>query len=635
MSRATQILQQLELTHSASAAELVRLHGVGLRTIAKEVAAINSSLSGTGAIRSIEGGYRLVLVDPVAYKQRRLELEKADESYNEPEARAAQLIASLFRADGPISIEAFARETSVGRTTAIADLARAREQIAEAELRIIGRPKVGLTLEGLELHKRLYVLRHCFERAYSGETVSDAVVEIVDDFAAEFHLNAMTHDEVLRWVMVTLDRVLSGHQIAELPARYHDLGKGPAFRLAQSLASRLDSTAEVSLTDAEVIFLTLPLAGMRTPDDVSALAPPDDLESLIQAIMAAISSEMDLHIDSPELIDEFAHHLSYMLNRTRYQIWIDNSGVANIAEEFPAAHQMAKIAARVIGERVGLSASEAEITFLTAYFRVFLESNDRTTRDYLRVAIVTGTGRVSARIIQIQLSAVLPERTDYLIVPVIDAMTDQELLAPADLVVTTAEEELDCEAPVIRIENFFDRREIIRQISRLRFILPWATELVLDGEFSPLAVALDDQHFFALPAGTEYLDGVEFMARRLEAQGLVEAGFTDRVLARERQAGMRLDPWIAFPHTNLEQGNGVLLAVGVVPHANEADEGVRLIVLMGLPNDPDMGEAMLIAIYDEIIRLGADREFVAQLSNLKTYEDFFYFMDSFVNDKER
>lgn len=56
---------------------------------------------------------------------------------------------------------------------------------------------------------------------------------------------------------------------------------------------------------------------------------------------------------------------------------------------------------------------------------------------------------------------------------------------------------------------------------------------------------------------------------------------------------------------------------------------------MGLPANPEMGEAMLIAIYDEIIRLGTNRESISEIANLKTYEEFFYFMDNLVNDKER
>lgn len=66
MSRATQILQQLELTHSATAVSLARLHGVGLRTIATEVSAINHLLGSAGTIKSVDGAYRLVVVDSAA-----------------------------------------------------------------------------------------------------------------------------------------------------------------------------------------------------------------------------------------------------------------------------------------------------------------------------------------------------------------------------------------------------------------------------------------------------------------------------------------------------------------------------------------------------------------------------------------
>ena len=47
----------------------------------------------------------------------------------------------------------------------------------------------------------------------------------------------------------------------------------------------------------------------------------------------------------------------------------------------------------------------------------------------------------------------------------------------------------------------------------------------MDEEVAHIAASLDDQHFFALPSGTDYADAVDFMTGHLEARGNVEPGF--------------------------------------------------------------------------------------------------------------
>lgn len=390
---------------------------------------------------------------------------------------------------------------AVGRTTVVTDLARAREQLAESGLTIVGRPKVGLSLEGDELGQRLFILRHMFERAYSGEPATSEVVATVGLFADRFHLNAFSREEVLRWARVATDRIANGYQIRELPSGYAELANTPGHAFAHALAVRLAEVTGLNFNLNEEIFLALPIAGMRTPDDAEGLelfTPPDELQTLIEAILTAVSDELDLRVESKDLVTEFAHHLGYMLNRTRYQIWIDDSGVSNIAMEYPVAHQMARIAARVINERLGLKASDPEMAFLAAYFQVFLESHRLHRRSFLQVAIVTGTGRVSARLIEIQLRKVLPISTKYVIVPAADALTDRETLDDSDLVVTTKGVQVRSSVPVVEIDHVFDRRALARQLGPLRFGLPGGASLILEEGTSSLAIALDDKHFFAL-----------------------------------------------------------------------------------------------------------------------------------------
>lgn len=236
--------------------------------------------------------------------------------------------------------------------------------------------------------------------------------------------------------------------------------------------------------------------------------------------------------------------------------------------------------------------------------------------------MLASAGRVGSELVRLQLSKLLPLGTRFQVMPQSEIGADE--LATADLVVHTGDEPLDVDVPVLRVTRVLDRRALARQLERLQLRLPGQHGGAPGG--SVLARVLDEAHFFALPADTEYADAVEFMTGHLEARGLVEAGFGERVRRREEQAQMQLDPWVGFPHVTLEGPDPVMLAIGVVPR-RFSEDGVRLIVLLGVPADSELSEAILVQVYDEVLRLGARRDLLDQLCRVTSYEQFYYFFE--------
>ncbi len=613
MARAAEILDALEARASTSAEELAALIGVSKRTLASEVANLQDLLSGAASITQYSGRYRLLVADPARFRTLRAGL--GGPSFNDPATRASFIFARLFRAGGPVRIEELATAMSVGRTTVVADLARVREMLAGTELKIEGRTHVGLRLTGPELQQRLHILRHHYPLAYPDGL--DAVARIVTAFVAAEGLDSARANELTRWARVAVDRIHGGHRVGSLCSPHRRLVGTPAHAMAGRLADLLDAPFD----DDEVVFLTLPVAGMRAPSDslVAARLGDDDASSadLVRGILATIHSEMDIDLTGTSFLDEFARHLAYMLNRMKLKIWVDDSGVATIGQEFPVAHRMATLASRVIEEQVGLPVDSSEVGFLAAYFQVFLESAGRRATDPLRVAIIATNGLVTAELTRLQLGRLLPETTQYEILTRAAATADA--LRRRDLVVVTGDEDVDCAAPVLHVRRVLDRTALARELEALQLRLPGRTPA---SNAAVLTRALDEQRFFALPADTDYPDAVEYMIGHLEARGLADPGFGQRI--RDRGALTPLDPYVGFPHATLPAAD-VLLAIGVIPRRPD-EPGVRLIVLLGVPTEPDRGEDLLVALYDAVLRLGSRKALLDQLCQLTTYEEFFYFL---------
>ncbi|HHT11739.1 MAG TPA: PRD domain-containing protein, partial [Propionibacterium sp.] len=537
--------------------------------------------------------------------------------------RASYIVARLFRALLPVRTEELAAAMAVGRTTVVTDLVRVRELLAADDLAVEGRPNVGLTIEGPELQQRLHVLRRHFPLAYPADELQGRVERIVRERADEVGLEKIYVPELTRWATVCVDRTKVAQRIDYLPNRYAGLAATPAHGLASDLADRLEATFDIELGSDERLFLTLPIAGMRAPGDAEVakrLSGTTEADELVDEVLTAVRSEMDIDLTATSFMAEFGRHLAYMLNRMRYRIWVDDKDVADVRAEFPVAYRMATVASRVIEAQVGMPVDDAELGFLATYFQVFLEARDRAA-SFLHLVIVATTGRVSAELVRLQLAKLVPASTQLDVVGQAEATT--ELLAQADLVVVAGDADIETSTPVLHVTRVLDRGALERQLERLQLRIPLAG---LTRAASVLAAAVDEQHFFALPADTDYEDAVDFMTGHLEARGLVEPGFGDLIREREARAEMQLDPWVGFPHATLTQQQGIMLAVAVIPRRAD-DDGVRLIVLLGVPPDSTHSEDVLVQVYDEVLRLGARRDLLDRLCHLTTFEQFYYFLE--------
>ena len=624
MKRTAAILAHFETTLTASPRALGHRFSVGTKTIGNDIAQLNELLEPAASIRLDNGRYRLLVLDPAAYADLRDRL-RGEESFNDPDYRSGFLFARLLFSDVPVRIDEFTVAMNVSRTTVVADLARLRQELAPYELGIQGRPHVGLALTGAELQIRLFVLEQAYQVAYGRYPLDDEVLERVLDVAREHHLNEAATRTLVRWFTVMIDRHLTGHPLTGLPPEYDDLEQTPAHRFAAAVAGRVGPLVGTTFPEAEVLFLALPAAGMRTPSDergLSVFPANAAMEGLVGTILGEIRHEMDLDVVPGELLREFVHHVTFMLNRMRYRIRLEEPVDADLQNEFPVAHTMATVAKRVIERETGLVVADSELGFMTTYFQVFLEEHASRGRDSLSVGIVTGTGRVAAHLIRLQLQKVLAPGATFRHLAAADL--SPESLAGIDLVVATPGQEIATDLPVIQLRPVFDGGEVLRQINRARAS---RRNVPLAGAPRSLVVSLlDADRFIPLEQGVDYERGLAAMLARLVETGLVSDSFLDALVEREARSTMQLDEFVAFPHTTIEGVRDVLFAMGVIPRRPD-DAGVRVIFLMGVPTKHSYDDTLLIDVYDEIIRLAGDHRLLDRISRVTTYEQFFYLME--------
>ena len=630
MQRAATILTQLETCLSAAPEALARRLGVGVRTVATEVAALNQSLGRSGSIRLSEGRYRLLVVDAEAFRVVRDRITGEQESFNDPERRSAFILAKLTRSDIPVRTEELAAQMSVGRSTVSGDIAALRDHLADSGVSIEGRPHVGLQLRGPELAIRSLLLRQAYQAAYDDFPIGPELEKAFTDTADEFQFEDDLRADLLRWLTVMLDRTVNDHWLTEIPATYSEIRGTPAHANAAALAARISPLIDEQIPAAEIIFLALPAAGRRTPTTSVAPAGPSaavDLDGLVARIFERIRNTMNLGFDvePSAVVVEFAHHIGYMINRLRYSLHVERTvDESELRSRFPVASRMAEVARDVIAEETGLIMDGAELALATTYFQVFVEDHVARQHRPFKVAILTGQGPGTARLIRAQLSKLLPQDTTY---SLLSPSAESSQLAGVDLVVTTPGTRLRLDVPTLELSEVFDRGELIRKLSAMEFA--HHGPLVLSGASGSMLVSLlDDERFLQLPADTTSAEGVALLVDRLLTLGMVNEAFRTALMEREALAPMQINAEVTFPHASAHDLQGVACAMGVIPRG-DTEEGLRIIFLMAVPLKTDYDDRILLRVYDEIIRLSQDPLLVRKVSRLNSYVQFFYLMEDY------
>ena len=129
---------------------------------------------------------------------------------------------------------------------------------------------------------------------------------------------------------------------------------------------------------------------------------------------------------------------------------------------------------------------------------------------------------------------------------------------------------------------------------------------------SLIAALLEENTFFLLDEKKGYLDNTKMMIKHLTEQELVDKQFEQRILQR-----------VAFPHTINEQKEGKLvLALGVCSKklASESGEEVQLIFLLALPKEKELDDSVLVRIYDELISIAQNEEYIAEITKAENYK---------------
>ena len=622
-NRICKILQILEHKRSASLDYLEKKLDVSTKSIKNDIKELNEIFDGNALIQLKLGKYKLYVIEQDEFEKIKENLYLHDDFFNSPKKRMAYVIKKLMNSEKPVLTEDLAYEMSIGRTTLVGDLKKARELLSKYNIKIVGKTNTGLVLQGEEIDIRIFVIENLYEEIYKDHDLDYDVQETLNKIFTEMNLDSSTKSQIKKFLTVLIDRLVNGHPITMLNETYEDLIYTEQIKVANDISNRLEELFGIIIPDNERVFMTLPIVGMRTPmdiDRVKNLEITDEVINLVLDIIELIKLEMDITITPGNLLDEFTYHISFMLNRLKYGIKIKNPVLDEIKEKYMVPYKLAEIAKMLIEDRTKKKVSKDELGFLAVYFSVFISENTYEQNKICSIAIICGTGKITARLIAAQLRKIVDIDTKLDMFS--DSQVNKEILDKYDLVLSTIKFECDTITPIIHLKEIFDENQLKNKIESVRYTEKLDIPM-LQGMESLVLSLLDEEKFFVLDRNKSYTKNVDFMIDSLYEAGCVDEGFKERIHIRESKSTMVFDQNIALPHAINYETDKIVFAIGVFSDEDKKkkSDDLKVVFLLAIPDSDEKDDSVLVKIYDEIIAIAKDKEIVENISKVKDYKE--------------
>ncbi|MCD6576407.1 MAG: transcription antiterminator [Anaerolineaceae bacterium] len=579
--------------------------GVSARTIRNDIKLLGRELKEQGVtINSTPGrGYGIRSSDKEKARTflRRQNAEKITIP-SLPKARIYHILKNLFFADRPVPFEELAESIFVSKSTIEKDVREVEKWLQFRNLKLTGKPAVGITVVGDEINLR-YGMVNClmshyfdhskasidFPSAFMGEKELDSISEIIHSIhpTNSSFLSDRDYRQLVIFLAISLFRFRNGHQIPLAQDFFlKDTGR-MELQTARKIALRIKTLLDISLPEAEVLNIAqyLTQANLFEPDQ-PALDAVDkyvdkELVRFVRESVAGIQEQFAISFaDDIDLISELVLYLNSLLNRKKHKIGAMDSGLSEIREEYPRALEMAIAASKMIINRFQVEVNENEIGYIALYFCAALErKKTKNTKAPLKVAIICSYGAASAQLLSIKIKRYFPNLAVEGVFPV-HRLHEAKQKHP-DLIISTIpliEEEI----PIILVshllnhKDFYALQKFINQPTEMsgvfgkgEFINLFRPELFLPG------IELKEQE-----------EVIRLLSEKLFENGFVDGGFTESVLGREALFSTAIGRLVAIPHANRADSCGSQIAVGILKKPIKwGEEKVQLVFLFNLHSD--------------------------------------------------
>ena len=611
------------------------------RTLANDIKWLKEigAAAGFDVERVRSAGYQLKILDQAKFQSYLAQTKRQEQvDSTSPQERIKNIELLLLFHEEYITMQQIAEWLDVSLSTVKADIKQVEQFCENYELSLFSKAHYGLKIIGTESKKRraiLYLIRNTIHTPVLTERYKE--FNFVFDEADlrrflqeqlqqnQLKISDIVFENIVQHIRLLSFRIMQDNTLNNEEAEEQKIGDD-YDRLTEELVAYVEATYQIVFSNAEKNYLEEQLRGkFAVLDDA---ASNRQLKQAIDKALEHVDRRYHTHFrEDQDLANALLMHVAPLQQRLYTGHQLENPIIDDIYTQYANVFNVAMGFINELNKDLDADISKDEIGYVAIYFAASLEKqSNQVIDDYQKIAVICSTGGGAAYLLKVTLERLFSNaEVDTFALNEID-----QIDSTYDLMISTVPLQQDqFDIPIIYTKPILNQAEITK-IEKDLNLLRESQNKVFD--VHQFILSLFDPDWFQIdpPAQQDYLALLENEGVRLEEQGLVEQGFKQSVLEREKMIDTIYQHGIAGPHP-MEQAavKEVIDVILLKKPLSYREKQVRVIFLINIKKDH-------LNLHKEISRLMIkmmdDPTLDNQLQKITNFQDFMSYMKSLMKE---
>ena len=373
-------------------------------------------------------------------------------------------VLSVLLDNHPVLIDDLAERFYVSKDVIHNIINEIRKTSRTYDVKIIGKPNVGLYLSGEEYNIRKLVIDH-FPGSVKNISLNEKLLNEFLYLSKELKLDNNTYENLKTALKVTIKRIKSNCFMSSKSLNYSYIYESLEYKSLKFTTDYLKNINSHINSKEEILILVTQLIGRRATflDEIISSNDEKIINQIITQTIKDVKKYFNIQIDKSLFSKDIRLHIKHLINRLIFNIKIKTDIGLDISSQFPFAFELSKVLGSNISKVANIEVSKDELNYLTIYFSVYLERLEQNLNDIKTIILITQEGLSVKKLLINNISNIFGNTIN---INIIDRYEDlNNIEKDYDLIISTIINRNSTDK-VIYIDNPFDRNLLKSKIEQ-------------------------------------------------------------------------------------------------------------------------------------------------------------------------
>ncbi|QOA09596.1 PRD domain-containing protein [Staphylococcus aureus] len=524
-------------------------------------------------------------------------------------------VLSVLLDNHPVLIDDLAERFYVSKDVIHNIINEIRKTSRTYDVKIIGKPNVGLYLSGEEYNIRKLVIDH-FPGSVKNISLNEKLLNEFLYLSKELKLDNNTYESLKTALKVTIKRIKSNCFMSSKSLNYSYIYESLEYKSLKFTTDYLKNINSHINSKEEILILVTQLIGRRATflDEIISSNDEKIINQIITQTIKDVKKYFNIQIDKSLFSKDIRLHIKHLINRLIFNIKIKTDIGLDISSQFPFAFELSKVLGSNISKVANIEVSKDELNYLTIYFSVYLERLEQNLNDIKTIILITQEGLSVKKLLINNISNIFGNTIN---INTIDRYEDlNNIENDYDLIISTIINRNSTDK-VIYIDNPFDRNLLKSKIEQF---LIYKEYLIKNNFRKPIILDfVTESDFYIFNDNLYYQQYIDYLADELIKENKVTSHFKYKLNKREKKSNT-VTGHLGFPHTGYN-GDDICIKIAFLNTQCLDYKDLKIIILVATP-DSMKNKYLLIKIYEEILSIASNNYLISKLQNHNNFQDF-------------